>query len=45
MSWCNVLQKAISDFCPIDKFPRTFTHFGFIIFTQERIGMYVDPRR
>ena len=45
MSWRNVLQKTVSDFCPTDNFPRTFTHFGFIIFTQERIGMYVDPRR
>ena len=40
MSWGNVLQRTGSGFCPAD----TYTHFGFMIFTQEQISTYVDPR-
>ena len=45
MSWCNVIRRTGSDFCPTDNFPLTFTHFGFMIFnTQEQTSTYVDPR-
>ena len=37
MSWCNVLQRAGSDFCETYNFPGTFAYFQFMIFTQERI--------
>ena len=37
MSWCNVLQRAGSDFWETYNFPGTFAHFHFMIFTQERI--------
>ena len=30
----NVLQKADSDFCETDSFPRTLAQFRFMIFTQ-----------
>ena len=39
----NVLLKTGSDFCTDDSFPGTFTHFRFMIFTQERISTYVAP--
>ena len=44
MLLCNVLRSAGSYFCPTDNFSRTFIYFGFMIFTQERISTYVDPR-
>ena len=42
MSRCNVLQRTGPDFCATDNFHGTFAHFHFMIFTQERISMYVD---
>ena len=44
MSWWNVLRRTSLDFCPTGNFPRTFTHFDFIISTQVIISTYVDLR-
>ena len=44
MSWCNVLQRTVLDICAANNFQGTFAHFRFIIFMQERINTYVDPR-
>ena len=43
MSWCNVLQRAGSDYCVYDYFPGPFVDFCIKIFIQERISSYVDP--
>ena len=42
MSRCNVIQRTGLDFCVINNFQGTFTHFHFMIFTQERVNEYVD---
>ena len=36
MSWCNVLQRAGSDYCLNDNFPGIFADFCLKIFTDEK---------
>ena len=43
MPWCNVLQRAGSDYCVNDNFPDTFVDFRLKILTQEKISCYADP--
>ena len=43
MSWCNVLQRAGSNYCVNDNFPGTLVNFHLKKFTQERISSSVDP--
>ena len=42
MSYCNVLQRAGSDYYVNDNFPGTFADFCLKIFTQEKICSYGD---
>ena len=35
MSWCNLLRRAVSDYCGNDNFPGTFADFHLKIFTQD----------
>ena len=37
MSWCNVIQRACSNYCVNDNFLGTFVKFPLKIFTQKRI--------
>ena len=43
MSWCNVLQRAGSDYCVNDNFPGTFADFRLKIFNLEKISSCGDP--
>ena len=40
MSWCNVIQRAGSNYCVNDNFPSTFFNFCLQILTQERISCF-----
>ena len=39
----NLCFTFPTDFCAAENSQGIFTHFHFIMFTQERISMYVDP--
>ena len=41
MSWCNLLRRAVSDYCGNDNFPGTFADFHLKIFTQEIYSRYL----
>ena len=42
MSWCNVLQRAGSDYCANNNFPGTFADFCLKIFNQEKLSSCGD---
>ena len=46
MSWCNVFQRAGSDYCVNDTFPGTFADFRLKIFIQEKsLHMVIHVRK
>ena len=41
--WCNVLQRAGTDYCVNDNFPGTFSNFDLKILTKEKISSFGNP--
>ena len=41
MSWCNLLRRAVSNYCGNDNFPGTFADFRLKIFTEEIYSRYL----